>query len=553
MSKTLKCAIYTRKSTEDGLEQDFNSLDAQREAGLAYITSQRHEGWKALSTMYDDGGISGSTLKRPAITELLKDIEAGLVNIVVVYKVDRLTRSLNDFARLMELFDKHKVSFVSVTQQFNTTSSMGRLTLNVLLSFAQFEREVTGERIRDKIAASKKKGMWMGGLPPLGYDIRDKKLLINEKEAETIRTLFRLYLELGTVRRLKAEADHLGLTSKLRCYKGKTTGGTAFSRGHLYKLLGNPLYAGKIRHKDIIHDGQHEAIIEWHIWEKVQKQLAAGAAPRIASENQKQVNLLTGLAYDGSGDLFCPSYTTKAGRRYRYYVSKQLVHRRTQGWRIPAPALEQAVEDTVIRWLRDKVKIYDALNDPQDFERIQEKAAKFAEHIREATLPEKAELMQKLLEKVVLHDAELEVMLKGRALREILELSTSGNNAEHIHLSASHCIKRRGQERKIVLRGSENSTTDSSLIALVARSHRWLQEMNAGAVTNLSEIAAREEMDTGDVSRFLPLAFLAPEIVNAILEGRQPVDLTVEKLKRLGPLPLVWAEQKARLGFAQSR
>jgi DNA invertase Pin-like site-specific DNA recombinase len=258
-----RCAIYTRKSSEEGLEQEFNSLAAQREACEAFIRSQRNEGWVLVRTRYDDGGFSGGNLERPALQHLIADIRAGRIDIVVVYKVDRLTRSLADFARLVELFDAEAVSFVSVTQQFNTTSSMGRLTLNVLLSFAQFEREVTGERIRDKIAASKKKGMWMGGNVPLGYDANQRTLVVNPAEAETVRRIFALYRELGCVRRVKEETDRLGLRTKCsRTAHGTERGGRPFSRGHLYSLLSNPIYTGQIAHKGALYSGQHPALID---------------------------------------------------------------------------------------------------------------------------------------------------------------------------------------------------------------------------------------------------------------------------------------------------
>src|SRR5580765_8400954 len=275
----IRCAIYTRKSSEEGLEQDFNSLDAQREACEAFIRSQRHEGWHLLSERFDDGGYSGGTMGRPALTRLLAAAREGGIETVVVYKVDRLTRSLADFARIVELFDKCGVSFVSVTQQFNTTTSMGRLTLNVLLSFAQFEREVTGERIRDKIAASKKKGMWMGGLAPLGYEARDRTLVINPAEAETVRTLFALYRELGCVRRVKEEADRLGLRTKCSTTtNGTERGGRPFSRGHLYTLLSNPIYTGQIAHKGELHSGQQAALIDDESWSTVRDQLAANTS-----------------------------------------------------------------------------------------------------------------------------------------------------------------------------------------------------------------------------------------------------------------------------------
>ncbi len=272
--KTLRCAIYTRKSSEEGLEQDFNSLDAQREACQAFVLSQRHEGWKALPNAYDDGGFSGGTMERPALQRLLADIASGQIDVVVVYKVDRLTRALNDFARIVDVFDKQGVSFVSVTQQYNTTSSMGRLTLNVLLSFAQFEREVTGERIRDKIAASKKKGMWMGGFVPTGYEPKDRSLVIIEAEADTVRTIFKLYLNLKNVRLVEAEAIRLNLMTKAYVSAtGRKTGGRPFSRGHIYRVLSNPLYIGEVDHKGTRYPGLHPAIIDRETWDSVQAQL----------------------------------------------------------------------------------------------------------------------------------------------------------------------------------------------------------------------------------------------------------------------------------------
>jgi site-specific DNA recombinase len=299
MSAKTRCAIYTRKSTDEGLEQEFNSLDAQREACESYILSQRGLGWVVLPKHYDDGGVSGGTMERPALQALLADIEKGKVDLVVVYKVDRLTRSLNDFSRIVDVFDARGASFVSVTQQFNTTTSMGRLTLNMLLSFAQFEREVTSERIRDKIAASKKKGMWMGGLPPLGYDILDKKLVANEAEAETVRTLFRLHLELGTVKKLVEESGHLGLVTKRRIRSGgQETGGQPFTRGHLYQLLTNPIYVGDVAHKGVTYPGQHNGIIERQTFDAVRCRLNGNAAERRSATNAKAPSLLTGLVYD---------------------------------------------------------------------------------------------------------------------------------------------------------------------------------------------------------------------------------------------------------------
>ena len=325
-AKRLRCAIYTRKSSDEGLEQEFNSLHAQREACEAFIASQRHEGWHVLSAHYDDGGFSGGTMDRPALQRLLGDIGAGKVDVVVVYKIDRLTRSLFDFAKIVEAFDAKGVSFVSVTQQFNTTTSMGRLTLNVLLSFAQFEREVTSERIRDKIAASKQKGMWMGGAVPLGYDAVNRKLRINAEEAKTVRLLFELYLKLGSVRQLQEECQRRGLRTKLRTMlDGRQSGGTAFSRGHLYRILSNPIYIGRIPHSGRSYEGEHEAIIDAETWDKVQAQLATNAGRKRGRASSKHPSLLAGLLFTAEGVPFTPSHAVNHGRRYRYYVERSLL------------------------------------------------------------------------------------------------------------------------------------------------------------------------------------------------------------------------------------
>src|SRR3974390_1914141 len=332
-----RCAIYTRKSSEEGLEQEFNSLAAQREACEAYIRSQRHEGWILSRTRYDDGGFSVGKLERPGLQGLLADIQAGRIDIVVVYKVDRLTRSLADFARLVEIFDAQGVSFVSVTQQFNTTSSMGRLTLNVLLSFAQFEREVTGERIRDKIAASKKKGMWMGGNVPLGYDARERTLVINPAEAETVRRIFALYLELGCVRRVKEEADRLGLRTKCtKTRSGTARGGRPFSRGHIYGLLANPIYTGRIAHKGNLSPGLQPAVIDKAPWPAVRNQLAANTSDHRHRAKAAEPSLLAGLLVDARGARLTPSHAIKKGRRHPHYI--RLAAHRGRSRSRPRPA-----------------------------------------------------------------------------------------------------------------------------------------------------------------------------------------------------------------------
>jgi site-specific DNA recombinase len=363
-----RCAIYTRKSSEEGLEQDFNSLHAQREACEAFIKSQASEGWWLVRTAYDDGGLSGASMERPALQRLLDHIRQGLVEVVVVYKVDRLTRSLADFAKMVELFDAHQVSFVAVTQQFNTTTSMGRLTLNVLLSFAQFEREVTGERIRDKITASKRKGIWMGGVVPLGYNLHERRLLINPAEAEVVRQIFGRYLELGCVRLLKDELDRRGVVSKLRTTgNGTPSNGYSFSRGALYAVLSNPLYIGEIRHCGVRHPGQHQPIVDQELWEKVQRQLREHAVRRRLRAVKVEPSPLAGKLFDPSGAGLTPSHALKGGRRYLYYISRGLnigpAHRVRDGWRLPAPDLERTLAAAAQQLLTDEPAIATAVEE----------------------------------------------------------------------------------------------------------------------------------------------------------------------------------------------
>ncbi len=340
--RKLRCAVYTRKSSEEGLEQEFNSLHAQREACEAYISSQRSEGWVMVRDHYDDGGISGGTLDRPALKRLLADIEDGLIDIIVCYKIDRLSRSLMDFSRLVEVFERNEVTFVSVTQSFNTTTSMGKLTLNVLLSFAQFEREVTAERIRDKIAASRRKGLWTGGVPPLGYDVKDRKLVINEREAEHVRWIFARFVEIGSGTTLVRELKERGITTKKR---------QPITKGFLYRLLSNRVYIGEAVHKGSSYPGEHEAIIDRRTWDKVHAILTESPRKRAASTRAETPALLKGLLFGPDGAAFSPTHTRKGGRLYRYYVS-QTVLRHGAGAcpiaRVPA----NEIEATVIGQLR---------------------------------------------------------------------------------------------------------------------------------------------------------------------------------------------------------
>jgi DNA invertase Pin-like site-specific DNA recombinase len=429
-----RCAIYTRKSSEEGLDQEFNSLAAPREACEAYIRSQQHEGWTSARARYDDGGFSGGNMERPALQRLLADMRAGRIDIVVVYKVDRLTRSLADFARLVELFDAQSVSFVSVTQQFNTTSSMGRLTLNVLLSFAQFEREVTGERIRDKIAASKKKGMWMGGNVPLGYDTSERTLVINPTEAKTVRDIFALYLELGCVRRVKDEADRLGLrTKRSTTANGAKRGGKPFSRGHVYGLLSNPIYTGRIAHKGQLYPGQHPALIDDPIWTAVRDQLAATTGDHRRGSKVAEPSLLAGLLVDAQGERFTPSHAVKKGRRYRYYVSAALIteagNDRTQSWRLAA----QEIEDCVIRILVDALisptRLLEQFGTPgmpsDQIRSLLGHASRLAATLRDSP-GERAKIVRGFVEQIIVDDNRIIIKARRSALlREAVRTSAS--------------------------------------------------------------------------------------------------------------------------------
>ena len=555
MSKRIRCAIYTRKSTEDGLDQEFNSLDAQREACEAFIQSQRGLGWIAQKKRYDDGGISGGTMDRPALQTLLTDIEKGKVDLVVVYKVDRLTRSLMDFAKIIETFDARGISFVSVTQQFNTANSMGRLTLNVLLSFAQFEREVTAERIRDKIAASKKKGMWMGGLSPLGYDAVDKKLVINEKEASVVRALFDLYLELGSVRKLQAEADIRGFVTKKRKRGDQYTGGKPFTRGHLYWVLHNPVYVGEVAHKGKTYPGQHKAIVERVTWDAAQKMLDDRAPTRQSPTNTKQNCILTGLVFDEKQDRLSPSYCRKDGRRYRYYISKRLLHGadKNDGWRIPADQLEQVVLKGLCSFLEDDSQVADAVHGAEAFPGQLEDsiiAAKgIAKEIKRSQSAEIAVRVRRLIERVDIDAGQLRITVSRAGLSELVGDANAGDGGPII-LDLPIAIRRRGVESKIILQGALCPLSpDGGLIGLVSDTYQWFERIAKGEIATVRDIARQEGVDEGDVSRFLPLAFLAPDIVEAIFSGRQPVELTPEKLKRLRNLPKSWEEQRQLLGF----
>jgi site-specific DNA recombinase len=555
----LRCAIYTRKSTEDGLEQDYNSLEAQRDACEAYIKSQASEGWATVKTRYDDGGLSGATMERPALHRLLADINTGKVDVVVVYKVDRLTRSLSDFAKMVDQFDQHQTSFVSVTQQFNTTTSMGRLTLNVLLSFAQFEREVTAERIRDKIAASKKKGLWMGGVVPLGYDVIDRKLIVNDTEAETVRTLFDLYCRLGTVDAVKEEADRLGLRTKARKPNNGNRGGNQpFRPGHLYKLFANRMYIGEIVHKGVGYPGEHQPMIDQDTWDKVQTRLSANARTRRYRTNMKSPCLLTGLLFDEEGDRLSPSYCIKQGRRYRYYITRDPGSR--TGWRLPAKTLDAVVLDGICDFLSDKTllmtDVVPSTSSAQEMADILSQAAELGITLRTTTPAEQRSFVQKTIDRIEVQQNRIRIDVGLSALRGRLGITDSDRNdvmpqSKTLKVDIPIALKRRGVETKLIIGGhsSPPSDPDPVLINAIRSAAKWFEELRNGSAASVGDLAKRHRIHQGDVSRILPIAFLAPDIVEAILNGQHPVELTAARLKRTR-LPLDWAEQRRLLGFA---
>ncbi len=555
--KIRRCAVYTRKSSEEGLEQDFNSLHAQREASEAFIKSQQSEGWRLISTAYDDGGLSGGTMERPALQRLLEDIGRGLVDTVVVYKVDRLTRSLMDFAKIVELFDRSGVSFVAVTQQFNTTTSMGRLTLNILLSFAQFEREVTGERIRDKIAASKRKGMWMGGTVPLGYEVKDRKLEINPSEAETVRLIYRRYQELGWVRLLKEELDRQGIRSKVRISsKGVSSGGVPFTRGALYALLGNPLYIGEIAHKGARFPGQHEAIVDRASWEAVQRQLGHNAARARGDSGESSFAPLTGKIFDEAGERLTPTYAVKKGRRYCYYVSRSLVVGTAtdapRAWRIPARQIEEVIAAAIAELLDDRAgiagRIEEACIPAEGLPSIFEATADLRRRLLSAA--GRNAMLAKLVNRVELRRDRLQITI---SLSPLVADNAAKADQEPLMIEREvpFQIRRRGVELKLVIesRNRQSTAPDPVLLKEVARAHRCFEALLKGDAENLSMLASREGVSDRYISSLLPLAFLAPEIVEAISTGQQPPDLTAHKLIRHVDLPIDWSGQKHLLGI----
>lgn len=555
MTRPLRCAIYTRKSTEEGLEQDFNSLDAQREACAAYIQSQRHEGWKPVAKRYDDGGFSGGNLERPALKQLLADLDGGHVDLIVVYKVDRLTRSLGDFAKLVERLDARGASFVSVTQSFNTTTSMGRLTLNVLLSFAQFEREVTGERIRDKIAASKKKGMWMGGCVPIGYDCIDRRLVINEKEAPEVRRIFELYRDLGNVEKLKASLEDEGIVSKSRRRKnGKVTGGNAFSNGALFAILGNRIYRGEISHKGLVHPGKHEAIVSEELWDAVQATRDSTRQRNSGAERAKPQSPLRSLITDECGRRYEPVHTTKTGKRYRYYVSKKqedAAHPDRKQGRLPADLLEQHVAHRLNQYFASAEELLSTLVGEGEDASTRDVLVRTAKMM--ATTPNRADWtgFRSILRRVLVKPASIDLQLERNSVRELLGLKANEEQTHMFDLSIPVRLYRTGHDLRLALNSGpvvdEAGQADKALIRLIARGRRWYEQLTSGEMLSLRAIAKAEHLDERYVARILQSSLLAPDIVEKVVHGRQPVRFTVKSLKRLPPLE--WDEQRQLYGM----
>jgi site-specific DNA recombinase len=505
--KLLRCAVYTRKSTEHNLDLEFNSLDAQREACEAYIKSQAHEGWRPIPTHYDDGAFSGASLDRPALRKLLAEVQAGKVDVILVYKVDRLTRSLSDFAKLVELFDRHSVSFVSVTQHFNTTSSMGRLTLNVLLSFAQFEREVIGERVRDKIAASKAKGIWVGGSIPLGYVSVNKKLVVVPKDAQTVRSIFRRYLELGSVRDLAEDLDRKGIRTRHQTLStGQTRGGIRFGVGALAHLLRNRFYIGEVVYRGAVHAGEHEPILDRDQFDAVQAKLAA-------SRNARQLrlkaspSLLAGRIFDDRGDRMTPTHTNKQGARYRYYVSHAALQRPTNGsggvTRVPAHDAEIAV----LRALRDHA----GNNTKNQHPGFSEK-----------------ELVERLVERIIVSADAIQIYL----VRE----PNSPKTAPIINIPwmrATKALAKGITDPPLANRPTNVGNRDALLLA-IAKARAWITDLTEGRVNSFADIAKREGKVERHIRLLAPLAFVPPDTISDIIDGSSPPIGVTELAKKIG-------------------
>ena len=537
--KRSRCAIYTRKSTEEGLGQDFNSLDAQREACAAFIQSQKHEGWTAVPTVYDDGGYSGGSVERPALQRLLTDIEAGRIDVIVVYKVDRLTRALSDFAKMVEVFDRCGVSFVSITQQFNTTTSMGRLTLNILLSFAQFERELIGERVRDKVAASRRKGIWMGGIVPLGYDVKDRKLIVNKPEARTVVDIYRRYLRIKSVGALQVELDAAGVKSKRRVHRNGTAyGNQSFSQGALYLLLQNRTYRGEAIHKGNAFPGEHKAIIDKPLWDAAQSVLADNRIGRANGTNTKAPSLLTGLLFDETGERLTPTWSIKKGTRYRYYVSTSLIKggRRASSSRrrVPAGDLETIIMERIRKFLSNRGELLEAIEERDrnniGHRQLSERGRELAKDIRQAPDSDRL-LFRSLVSRVEIGATSVNVNVSQARLAALLESNHTGRPQDPTTGSSGpiHTLKipvqlaRVGEQMKLLVEdGDDNREPDVALLQVLTRAYNVQERLCDDPSLKVREIARQEQITSNYLYVVLRLRWLAPDIVTAIVNGRQP-------------------------------
>ena len=525
----LRCAIYTRKSSEEGLDQQFNSLDAQREACEAYIQSQKHEGWGALKDQFDDGGFSGGNMQRPALTKLVDAIKQKLVDIIVVYKVDRLSRSLGDFAKLVELFDEHNVSFVSVTQQFNTSTSMGRLTLNVLLSFAQFEREVTGERIRDKIAASKKKGLWMGGYVPLGYKTKDRKLVMDRNDAKTVRYIFKQYNQLKSVRLLKHHLDENNIKSKQ---------GKFFSAGMLYKLLQNPHYIGKIRHKLKTYEGEHSSIIDIKIWKQTQAILKLNRNNHITKRHAQHKSHLAGKLFDDKGNRMSPSHANKGSKRHRYYVSQALLDYREQEAgsisRINARDIETAVINTLNKFLSVPNKVLKQLGYKKPDLNIINKIHNA--HTSDENNYKDTELFE-CIDIVKISSKLLSIEVTSSKVAKLFNTEARRHDAIQLKENIDWHINSKGSSLFIDGKTiAANTRSNEALKKSLIRALEWNQGLLDGSIDSLCKIEKKEGLNSSYVRRTLRLAYLNPKQIKSILNEKHDPSVILEKLRDKGIL-----------------
>ncbi len=547
-NRRLRCAIYTRKSTEEGLDQAFNSLDAQREACAAYIQSQRHEGWQLIPEAYDDGGFTGGNMERPGLQQLLADVRSGKVHVVVVYKVDRLTRSLADFAKIVEALDGAGASFVSVTQAFNTTNSMGRLTLNVLLSFAQFEREVTAERIRDKIAASRARGMWMGGALPLGYTVIDKKLVPVPEEAEKVRQIMQQYLDAGSIKELRDNLTRAGAMSKrVVSRKGNVRGGGPFSRGALHHLLSNRTYIGEVVHNDKVYPGEHDAIVDRGLFEAVQAKLAARTNVPLERAGRRSVSLLASMIRDEHGRPMSPAHTRNHGRRYRYYASSRADDDRYPAQRLPAGELDAAMKGALKALLADphQARKLGAHLPPAQQQALASASASLAAELDALSVTQTRTIFHQLRLEAVISHHDVEATVSTGALLQRLGFEQGHDTALRLPVAAR--LKSWGHEARLRLDGPRTKAkSDGNLIQMIARGFTARDELLA---MSESDVRTVPRTRIRHLQRYARLAYLAPDIIRAILDGDQPRHLTARHLLRDVPLPLTWTEQRQALGF----